>query len=209
MSDYSDIVPTGEYILTRTPAAPNEAVRMFEKAYLTIDEDGIVDFCCTDTTPNAPYPEAEWNRRTLTFLIASGERLECLLDVDRLRADLGEGQVLSALIDRVIAGHDIEWNGRNRVGMLDPDAEAAHAALAERLGGYIDETVNVCDPVDWLYGASGYKAVEVLEGLGLTVNATDAEIEQVANEIEREAKGDRIVFSGGMADALRLIAEEA
>jgi hypothetical protein len=58
---------------------------------------------------------------------------DCTVDVDALRNDLSAGGELAVLIDRVIAGHSVDWDGRNMVGRMTDDAHDALSAIASAL----------------------------------------------------------------------------
>ncbi len=127
MASYSDIVPD-RLELTRNPKDSGYAPRAWDKALLRI-EDGSARIVSREYYGGDGVPVREWNNEILTYALASSEHGETMLDVGRLRADLEDGGDLAVLIDRIIAGHTVEWNGDNDVGRLTEDARDASDQL--------------------------------------------------------------------------------
>jgi hypothetical protein len=82
-----------------------------------------------------PLLRAEWHQRDLRFVIANAKSGAVKLDTAALRRDLKAGGRLAVLIDRIIAGHSVDWDGSNMVGRLDDDAKEASEALEDALHG--------------------------------------------------------------------------
>jgi|OM-RGC.v1.011416948 hypothetical protein len=108
------------------------------------------------------------------------------------------------LLARVAAGHSVEWDGRNMVGRLTRDAQAASEELAELMWMRFDldwtrDDVLIDDAWNWLHDVP-------LAELGVTVDSTDEEIDNAAAEIEDRARLDEARIIGGtdaIASALR------
>src|SRR4051812_34949338 len=123
MTSYTDIVPDS-LILERAPASPDSAPRSWEKALLRI-EDGYARIVSRSYYGGDGVPVKEWHGEVLTFPLASNLHGDVALDIARLTADLEEGGALAVLIDRITAGHTVEWDGNNFVGRLTRDAQDA------------------------------------------------------------------------------------
>ena len=77
----------------------------------------------------------EWHGRDLRFRIADAKGGRVKLDMPALRHDLKAGGKLAALINRIIAGHDVEWDRSNMRGRLTDDAREASDDLECALRG--------------------------------------------------------------------------
>lgn len=210
MTDYSDIVPSA-LILERSPTDSSCAPRSWETAMLRIDEDHCVSIVTRSHYGSGDgVPVAEWHNRVLTFDIADARNGQRALDVERLRADLAEGGSLSALIDRVIAGHTVRWDGNNMRGRFTDDAAEAFEDLGyafARGDDYVADT-EVWSAENWLWGGSS-TASQILHNIGLTDHATDQQVQTTAAVIQDEAERDGIVLTGSVADAVWEIIEQA
>lgn len=158
-----------------------------QPAYVELDEDGDVSADYNGEIGNA-VPMAVWHRRTLRFDVSprvGGDDL----------ADFLESDAVVALLERIHAGHTVEWNGNNHVGTLDDDAQAAAEALMEALSGLDD--VEVGDAYEWL--APGFALSDLVEG---------ESIETLAASLIDEAAGEGITIHGSMEDAVAQCAAE-
>lgn len=210
MADYSNILPEDFIILSRTPTDSGFAPRSWEHANLTIDENG--DVRLTTRTHHAAgegIPVEECNQRTLVYTLASSECRQCALDTKRLREDLAEGGRLAVLLEWVIAGHSVEWDGNNYVGHLTEDATEASYEL-QQVGDYASD-VDVWNPRDWLMCEQA-SAETALTSLGIWTTASDTEIDDLTNRLLAEAESNNLVFDGGrnaVNDAIRDLIEDA
>lgn len=198
MADYSSIVDpqytaTGEpsLVMRRNPANTGNCAIYQESLDLRIFEDGKVDLNLrTSYGSGDGVPSDEWHGRTLTYTIPG-----TFIDADRLREDLREGGKLAVLIDRVIAGHSVEWDGSNHVGRLTEDATEAGEALQAALGdGFTDPAYEMSgwalwDAGDWLDSTP-------FDELGVTVDATEADISAAVDHWESVARTDCVVLMG-------------
>lgn len=116
-----------------------------QPAYIEMDEDGEVRADYSGEIGNA-VPMYVWHRRTLRWRIdaaANGDSLADFLESDEARA----------LLERIHAGHEVDWDGNNHSGSLDDDAQAA----SDELDSILEEdwqrpydTTEVWDAANWL-----------------------------------------------------------
>lgn len=118
--------------------------------------------------------------------------------VHDIAADLANaGSPIARLVNRIIRGHDTDWNGSNMVGTLTSDARKASDLLLEWLGEdgvgiHVAESVwSEEDPFDWLHPAKEDLRIEVL-------GSTDAEIDAVAARLVAEALDEEVVLDLGL-----------
>ena len=204
MTDYTDILPETPVVLERTPADSGLAMRSHEKALLLINEDGLVSIRTRTYYGGDATPIEEWNRRTLTYGLASSAGGACVLDMDRLKEDLAEGGRLASLIDRIRDGHEVMWNGHNFVGRITADAEDADIILQD-LDYTADE--DVWDAYHWVMGDTTPK--RALASIGLSETASEEQISATARALLDDARRDGVVIAGDMEEALRRIGSEA
>ncbi len=76
-------------------------------------------------TPQQQFPHHPRHDHDLDLIHALKPKVNAAL----FRERLSEGGDISALIDRVRAGHSSEWNGHNVVGKRAEDASFASEAL--------------------------------------------------------------------------------
>lgn len=185
MTDYSTLLDRhSAEDLARTTMHSHK--QPYDTAVLNIFENGRVSVSIDTTyTSNDGTPEAVWHGRTLEFSINGNP------DPDDLASLLGEGGKASVLIDRIIAGHEVEWNGNNMVGQLTEDAADAKDALRGLLEEVAQSDLSAWEPGDWLLSSMRHAAV--LESVGLTVDATDAQIEAAAERLVSDARMDRVI----------------
>ena len=200
-TDYSKIVPD-RLILTRTPMDTIFAPRLWEEAYIEIDKDGTVSLRTrTRYGRRDGTPEDVWHGRRLVFTLASSEGGACALDVDQLREDLSPGGELAVLIDTVRRGHSIVFDGNNYVGRLTDEAKDATYEL-NSLYDYTSDA-SVWDAEEWLI--VGDSDADVLDDLGLTINATEEEITEAARTLEGSAAVHGVILVGDMVEAIRAV----
>lgn len=170
MTDFSAAIET-DFVLERVEG------RSQDRAHLWIDEDGKVSVGARTYYGGDGTPMDEWHNRTLTFTIASGGQV---VSAAALGEALAEGGEIAVLVERIIAGHSVEWNGNNNVGTLDDDAQGASDDL-ERL--FEDED-------RWTTGETSGSASDCVRGsntakgllyaCGLSTTSTKKEVQSAA-----------------------------
>jgi hypothetical protein len=128
-------------------------------------------------------PEAELHRRDLALLVAEGPMI---VDPDRLRDLLEKARTL---VERVVAGHSVEWDGSNRVGRLTDDGEEALYALNDlfRLADLADDSLMLLTVDDWIGSMS-------LADLGLDAHSDEEAIRVAAANVRRVARTGGVVL---------------
>jgi len=163
---------------------------------LKIYEDGEV-IVTQDYNDNAT-PSDEWHSRTLTFSLEH-------VNEDELREYLTDNR----LLERIVTGHSVEWNGNNLVGRLTEDAQDAANDLQDELKEFYLSVYYYWRAEDWL-GQVTPAEYDVYH------DTTDAELEKIAAEIANDADGwfdngayaildycDVLEYITGMRDLLR------
>lgn len=156
--------------------------------------------CLVSQQSNAPgvgTPEDEWHHRVLTYNIGGGRefgRGECQAapDADDLRKLL-ESKKGQALLDRICDGHEVNWDGHNRVGELDSDAQAAREKLMVLVDDLPRSQWTTWMIEDWLYE---WRRNEV------KATTTDAEIVKLAQEAKTQADDEYVYVDGDIEDYL-------
>lgn len=91
------------------------------------------------------------------------------------------------LLQRVLDGSSIEWNGNNYVGVLNDDAQAAEDEIQDEISYGVTfstyEPVNVWQAAEYYQGASD--SGHLAEYLGVTADSTDEDLQRIA-EVERK-----------------------
>jgi hypothetical protein len=207
MTDYSEILPDAPYILNRRPADSSCAPRSWEAALIYISADDTVDIHTRTYFGGDGYPMEEWLGRVRTYEIAHAKHGECVIDTDRLAEDLADDGKLSVLIDRIVEGRSVQWDGNNHRGVLDDDAQEAEEELTRLLedGRYVADT-EVWDAYEYL--RSQETARGALRLMGITTAATDEEIKAVVASMEDEAQSQRFIFTSDPERAVRKVIEE-
>ena len=147
-----------------------------QPAHIELSEDGVVTAGANPEIGNAVTMDV-WHRRTLQWSI---------------NPRLTGAQIASAiqdaytLLERIHAGHTIEWDGSNMSGTLTDDAGDASAALARRLDKLHCE-VNVWSADDWLWTAGDLLTVWP-EGQTLDDAAASAEPSEPSNVVEDDIR---------------------
>lgn len=94
----------------------------------------------------------------------------------------------AALVARVVAGYSPEWNGNNMVARFTEDSAEAVASIGSYCENAATLEVSYCDAVDWFY--------EARNEMGITAASTDAEIESLAEKLNREAESSGVIVRG-------------
>lgn len=135
LRDPSDLAP----LYYRYPGQINP-----QPAHIEMDEDGEVSASWDGSTGGTPAHV--WHGRTLRWAVPANMRGIAV-------ADLLEGQALP-LLQRVRAGHSVDWDGSNHRGHLTDDARDASEALESLCYQLQDEQADmapVWDVGDWLF----------------------------------------------------------
>ena len=194
MADYTDILKD-----LSKPVLLERTSNNYDEASIEIDEDGAVSLSVDNhLNGDKSMPMDEWNGRTISITLASAYNASRVLDIDRLRDDLAEGGTLATLIDRVVAGHTVEWDGSNNTGHLTEDAREALEDTTEPLDYTADIAVWAAE--DWIQGQE--TDARALANLNLTTAATPAEIKTAADDCESAADADGVVLTGNCEDAI-------
>lgn len=158
-----------------------------QPAYITITEDGDVSTGYSGEVGGA-VPMAVWHHRTLRVPVHAAMRGDAL-------ADLLESAEARALLERIHAGHSIEWDGSNHVGRLTDDATAALDELTTLVRDAGEDTSMLAEV--WTADAWLWAANELLDvwPVGETL---DAAVER----LEAEAADADVVIDGDIRQSL-------
>lgn len=159
-----------------------------QPAHVCLDENGNVraDYCGIIGTGQ---PMDVWLGRTRRWSVnpeVNGDQIADLLESDKVRA----------LLERVHAGHSVEWDGSNYVGRLTDDAREASDAL-----GLIFE-----DETRTVDGGGVWGAGDWIDPLGADDLLKKGEgLVDAAERLVAEAKDERAAIEGGKGDMLDAI----
>lgn len=182
-----------------------------QPAYIEMDKDGAVGVDW-DGIIGGGVPMDVWHRQTQRWSIPNTVIGAALADF------LGRDDV-QALLERIHAGHSVEWDGSNHVGRLNQDAVDASYAL-ERL---CETTWDHSDhaqiwscanwlpdlrPLDAAGNVTGWRdgdavGLDIGDGTKLSVNATEAEIATLAQLLKLSAKAENVILADDMAKFLK------
>ena len=124
----------------------------------------------------------EYHHRKLSYCV------DITPDEDEVEEYLNSDEA-QALLDRICDGHQVVWDGHNRVGELSDDAEAA---VAELLAG-----LNELSASEWeLWSADDWLQYDDLAARGLNAATTDDELNAIVVEIESEAESEKKTIYG-------------
>lgn len=157
-----------------------------QPAYVELGEDGYVSADYSGEIGNG-VPFTVWHRRTLRWAVPSQSSGNAL-------ADLIESADIVALLERVSAGHTVEWDGSNFVGSLDDDARAASDELESIFGRPEDEGC-VWDASEWMVGA------------GLHSWWIGVPLDTAVADTESAAESEGVYLDGDVEDVLLDMAE--
>ena len=161
-----------------------------QPSYVEMDEDGKVKVG-TNPDSGGAIPMDVYHGRRMRWPITqevSGERL----------VQLFRDPEVIALLERVHAGHSIQWDGNNNVGVLNEDAQDASDQLEERFDS-VESDIAVWDVDDWLWEAGNRLCDNWKEG---------ATLDQAVAYLEEDAKRDGVVPIGDLRKSLLDRAEE-
>lgn len=149
-----------------------------QPAYIEIDLDAETIEAGTSGEIGNGVPAPVWHG------VMRRIRIEADVDGDALAAFL-ESEDVIALIQRILDGGKVEWDGSNYVGHLDEDATAAEDKL-EELAREIERN-SVWDACEYFDGVK-HEYIERYEGILRRGEQIDYDYE--ADEIESENKTD-------------------
>lgn len=155
-----------------------------QPAYVQLDEAGDVTAGHSGEIGGG-VPAHVWHGRALRWSVPASVRGDVL-------ADLLAGDALP-LLQRVHAGHSVQWDGNNHRGDLDDDARAASDELSALLSDLHDEADNVpvWDVADWLFS-----------NCTLPDHWHNQPLADAVAEIEAEARSERVALDGDIARCL-------
>ncbi|MDR2124626.1 MAG: hypothetical protein LBP38_06585 [Desulfovibrio sp.] len=167
-----------------------------QPAFVQLDENGRVT-ARFDDTDGSSVPDAVRHDRSLRWDVTaylSGKAL----------AALAENPTFRALLKRVHDGRKIEPDGKNYVGVLSEDAEAASDAIEDFLND-LEPDIIVMDVDDWLF--DGLSLFDHWSGRPL--DTAVEELEKIAlEERESDESGDGVIIEGDIEQALIREAEK-
>lgn len=119
-----------------------------QPAYLELDEHGMVSAEWDSVVGNGQAPEHYYGR-------TKRWRLSPHLSGDMVN-EFVHGEVLD-LLKQIHVGHRVEWDGRNHIGVLDDDAEAASDELEKlcEASAELCQDSPVWDPDEYLFSGNG------------------------------------------------------
>jgi hypothetical protein len=148
------------------------------EAYLELDtETADLEIGWTHQSDNA-VPMRVWHGRDRRYSISS------ITDGEVLTERINAGEV-DDLVQRICAGTETVWDGSNFVARVSHDAVAAEAELQAWLDGAdeVDGCGGVQEASEWLSSCTNAE-------VRVSSISTDADLEQIAARLEREA--DRV-----------------
>lgn len=159
-----------------------------QPAYVELSEDGEVSADYSGDTGGTPAHV--WHGRTQTWRVSAYAHPVVL-------ARLLETGAARALLERVHAGHTVEWDGSNHRGRLTEDAQAASDKLERLLedtfaGGDPDSCVQVWRADDYLFSSNS--VLDLWDG--------SKPLDAVVEELEAAAESDGIVIQGDIRESL-------
>ena len=112
-------------------------------------------------------PSDEWHKRIITANITNenGSHPEAKALEEYL-----ESEHTQTLLARICAGHTIEWDGENRIGMTNADADEALDTLLRQIAALPEVSWNIWSAQDWVYesarsitGTESYEKVREMQ----------------------------------------------
>lgn len=155
MTDYTTILPGDDRELQRMlcPHANPSGGTPYDRVHLDIEEGGAVSLTIRTCYGGDGTPIEIWLGRRLRYILDAGT------DAAWLREALADGGEIAALIDRIVAGHTIEWDGSNHRGRLTEDAREASGRLDLLLSEAPLYSGDWSDAETWLIGDRSLSAV--------------------------------------------------
>lgn len=153
-----------------------------QDAYLELDPSTRIAKCEWNPVVGSGVPESVWNHVTPRYPVS------CYADGPALRKLL-EDEPAQTLLDRIIAGHRIEWVNGNRVGRMDEDGQAAEASLVLLLDR-VDQ-VQAVEPSDWFADVDP-------EDMGIMADAGDDDLREMADALVADSAMSQVHLIGGV-----------
>lgn len=151
-----------------------------QDAYVEMTEDGEVSADYSGEIGNG-MPMSVWHGCTLRWSVPSDVRGNELADL------LGTDEAI-ALLERIYAGHSVEWDGSNHTGGLDDDAQAASEALQDLL----NDNLNTGND-----GAGVWGVRDWIDAAGLRAWWEDGQsLADAVTKIEDEAESEQVHLDG-------------
>ena len=172
-------------------------------AYLEISpEEPFVSLDTTGEIGNA-VPMAVWHNRVLRVDVPANLSWD---EIDRLV----EGQQVATLIEQIIEGHSVHWDGSNQVGCLTDDAREALDTLQEYLLGEYQGETEIWSTEEWLENSTCFNNGEYrIENVGrVTCESTDEELSGMAERIRLNADVENIFLEDDPEDWLQEIRKQ-
>jgi hypothetical protein len=163
-----------------------------QPAYVMLDEDGDVTADWSGEIGSST-PMRVWHGVDMRWSVAADIKPAVLVDYLQNEA--------LPLLERVYAGHSVDWDGSNHRGTLDEDAQEASEELQELFDRETNNEENrtqVWTASEWLFSASNW----------LDDHWTNEDIDVVAESIEADAVRDGIHIEGSIKGALLDAAEQ-
>lgn len=127
-----------------------------------------------------------------------------------------ESEEGAALLDRIAAGHDVEWDGANHVGVTTADADEAIRLLDDALTGgrflLHEESAGIYDHDEWFAlvmdrerdedGDTTAITIDVASVVRIDAATTDDALAALAARLDEEARGALVVFRSNTYDWL-------
>lgn len=196
MTDYTSILPATDLDLQRILCVDmGPSGTPYDRVHLDIDEDGAVSLTTRTYYGGDSTPMEIWHGRTLRYTVNPGA------DAEWLREHLAEGGELATLIDRIVAGHSVHWDGSNHVGRLTDEAQDASERLDALLSDAPLYSGSWSDAETWLIGDRRLADI-----------AREIDADTTAQDLVSQAEGDGWIITdgiGGMESALQQVREAA
>lgn len=101
------------------------------------------------------------------------------------------------LLERIHAGHTIEWGGSNMVGVLSESADEAYSELVEFLKSKFEYDQHGYECADVWLAADGLLMEDVKE-LGITAETTDQQLFEIADRVREGLSPNEVLFWLGL-----------
>jgi len=156
-----------------------------QPAFVEMDEDGEVS--ADYSADSGGTPSHVWHNRTLRWAVPSEVNGKTL-------ADLLQGDEVRGLLERIHAGHSVDWDGSNHRGTLDDAAQDASYDLERRLERLAEDPTDL-DQVwsvgDWLFSNGS-----------LAQHWEAQSLDEAVAEIESAADGESVSLDGDVRECL-------
>ena len=113
----------------------------------------------------------------------------CRPDEDEARSYLSSPEAVD-LVQRILDGHKIEWDGSNHVGRTTDDADAALDELINKLQNLPASEWSIWSVDDWC------------ESVQIIADMTDEQLAQIADDCQTAADDEHVILHGDLLDYL-------